>query len=257
MSNRNKKEEYLGKTYVTNEGYEVKVIDYQTSKQVTIQFPNGYCKTTNLSAVKRGLISSPFHPTVYQIGYLGVGKHKASVNRKHTHAYRIWHGMMARCYSDSVHKNRHTYEDCEVCPQWHNFQNFAQWYEDNYYEIGGQEMHLDKDVLIKGNKVYSPETCVFVPKSINNLLVKSDSTRGDSPIGVSYHKKEGVYYARCGNQFLRRTVLIGAYLTEKEAFKAYKEYKEQHIMEIANFYKGQIPARLYQALSTYVVDIAD
>ena len=65
--------------------------------------------------------------------------------------------------------------DCSVYEGWHNFQNFAKWYEDNYYEIEEEQMHLDKDILVKGNKVYSPDTCVFVPETINGLFVKSNA----------------------------------------------------------------------------------
>ena len=114
-------------------------------------------------------IKCPYEPRTYGIGYLGEGKYKTRENGKLTKCYDTWHSMLERCYYPKYQEKYPTYKDCEVCESWHNFQAFAEWYNDNYYEIHGEVMCLDKDILIKGNKIYSPETCVFVPEKINNL----------------------------------------------------------------------------------------
>ena len=87
--------------------------------------------------------------------------------------------MLRRCYDEKLHKKYPTYIDCKVCEEWLNFQNFAKWYYNNYYEIENEKICLDKDILHKGNKIYSPDNCVFVPNNINVLFVKSDKSRGD------------------------------------------------------------------------------
>lgn len=108
-----------------------------------------------------------YDKSAYGVGYIGEGAYKISFKRVFYPHYIYWRTMMKRCYSDHFHTQFPTYKDCSVVKDWHNFQNFAKWYDENYYEIGEEMMHLDKDILVKGNKVYSPETCVFVPQSIN------------------------------------------------------------------------------------------
>ena len=257
MTNRSKKHEYMNQTFTTNEGYNIKIVDYVNSRNVTVEFDNGYRINAQLDSILKGRVSFPFHPSVYGVGCLGVGEYLASHKRKHTKTYKVWHSMMARCYSNSGLASRSTYMDCSVYEGWHCFQNFAKWYEDNYYEIEGEQMHLDKDILVKGNKVYSPDTCVFVPETINGLFVKSNAIRGALPIGVSYHKKDRMYYSRCNNQLLGKTITVGTFTTPEGAFEAYKEYKEKYIKEVAEKYRGNIPSHLYDALIQYEVEVTD
>jgi hypothetical protein len=125
---------------------------------------------------------------LHGVGYLGKGEYKSFENGKNTRQYMIWYSMINRCYNEKYHKKLPTYKDCTVSEEWHNFQNFASWYDQNYYEVNGEKMALDKDILIKGNKVYSSETCIFVPQFINSLFTKCNAIRGEFPIGVSWHK---------------------------------------------------------------------
>lgn len=145
---------------------------------------------------KKGNIKCPYERRYYGIGYLGEGKYDINENGKHTKCYNTWHDMFRRCYDEKCHEKRPTYKDCEVDEEWHNFQNFAKWYYENYYEIEGEKMQLDKDILHKGNKIYSPETCIFVPQTINLLFTKSDKTRGNNPMGV-FDCENGKYRADC------------------------------------------------------------
>ena len=85
---------------------------------------------------------------------------------------RIWRGMKARCY----YSNAKPYENCDVCYEWLiNYESFVEWFLDNLYDCGEQKLELDKDLFSKGEKIYSPETCVFVPNNINQLFVKSNN----------------------------------------------------------------------------------
>ena len=112
-------------------------------------------------------------------------------------AYSYWHSMIRRCYSKKDQLKNPTYSICTVCKEWQCYENFKKWFDENYYEIPNERMCLDKDVLIKNNKEYSPQNCAFVPTEINGLFTKRQNDRGNYPIGVTYHKRKSVYVARC------------------------------------------------------------
>ena len=135
----------------------------------------------------------------------------------------------------------------------------AKWIDENYYEVPGEKMCLDKDIVYKGNKVYSRETCIFVPQRINKLFVKSDKARGDNPIGTTPNLC-GNYIVRCGNGY-GKYIYLGTYHTEEEAFRVYKQYKEKVIKEVIDSYEGIIPELYYSKLKTamynYKVEIDD
>ena len=196
-----------------------------------------------------------YERSVYGVGYYGEGKYVAKINGKHTPYYKTWNDMMIRAYSNKLHKKFKTYKDCKVCEEWHNFQNFAKWYEENYYEIEGEKMHLDKDILVKGNKLYSPETCVFVPQRINSLFTKGDKRRNIYPIGVSLYKKTNKYVAHLNKNDKRKT--LGYFDNTIDAFNCYKQAKENYIKEVADQYKDKIPKKLYDAMYKYEVEITD
>ena len=195
-----------------------------------------------------------YEATVYGVGFMGEGPYKSKVNGKSTREYNIWHSMMDRCYNEK-HSDRYpTYKDCTVCEEWHNFQTFCSWFDNNFREIPGEKMALDKDILIKGNKVYGPDTCVFVPKKINSLFVKSDASRSDLPIGVQ-QVKSGKYQASVSIN--GKDKKLGRFNTKEEAFEMYKKAKEQHIKDVAEQYKDRIPKSLYDAMYNYEVDMYD
>ena len=201
-----------------------------------------------------------YYPTVYGIGYIGDGKYKSRNNGKHTTQYRYWHNMMNRCYGRICYKNpskNRKYKDCSVCDEWINFQNFAKWFDENYYEIDGDKMCLDKDILRKGNKIYSPNSCVFVPNRINILFIKSDKLRGDLPIGLTYHKRDNKIDVYCNTN--RNQEFLGRFNINEieEAFNAYKQFKENYIKQVAEEYKDKIPKKLYEAMYKYEVEITD
>ena len=208
---------------------------------------------------KNGEIKCPYEPKVYGVGYLGEGKYKAFENGKKTDEYIIWHGMLKRCYDPKLHKKESTYKGCTVEEYLLNFQHMGEWINRNYYEIPGEKMCLDKDILCKGNKIYSRETCVFVPQRINLLFTKRDNDRGNSPIGTTPNSS-GNYVAQCcdGNG---KKIPLGTYSTKEEAFQVYKQYKEKVIKETIDSYKGKIPepfySRLREAMYNYEVEIDD
>ncbi|AHJ87178.1 hypothetical protein BCP8-2_140 [Bacillus phage BCP8-2] len=239
------KEERLGSVRLNKHGSEMKVIEYNGAKDITVQFSKGDTVHTSWQMFNKGVVRSVYDKTVYGVGYIG-GEAYANED-----AYNAWHRMMERCYNPKYKEKKPTYEGCVVNPVWHNFQNFRMWYELNYYSIEGETMCLDKDILLKRNKVYSPTTCVYVPETINTLFTKGNANRGYLPIGVTEDKRTGKYMA----QMHKKT--IGYFGIPQEAFLAYKEAKEQHIKEVAEKYKHHIPIKLYEALLRYEVEIDD
>ena len=250
-----------GERFISNEGCEFVIVEYKNAKNVLIEFQDEYKfrKSTTYNVCKTKEITNPFHPKVVGHGYVGVGEHKIRENGKPTKAYRYWYSMLERGFSEEFKKNFPTYKDVIVNPECFCFQDFGEWFDNNYYEIEGETMCLDKDILIKGNKEYSFDTMIFVPHRINSLFTKSDVARGNCPIGVGYHKRDKVYQAYCsilidGEKKLKH---LGRYNTSEEAFLVYKEFKEAYIKEIADEYKGRIPNRLYEAMYAWEVEIDD
>ena len=181
----------------------------------------------------------PYRRNTYGIGYIGEGQYKSSNEGKKTSQYSCWMNMLQRCYSEKYHERQPTYIDCEVCEEWHNFQNFAQWYEDNYYEVPGKKMQLDKDILHPGNKIYSPETCVFVPQNINSFFTHTS--------GVHFKAKDNRWEATTSNGE-GKYIYLGYRITKDEALELYKDKKEEIAKELANKYIEYIPSALYEAL---------
>ena len=251
-----------GERNINNFGSEMVIVDYRKYSDIDVYFPeyNWTFKHTGYNKFKKGNIKCPYEKRYYNTGYLGEGKYKTKENGKNTRVYNTWHNMLQRCYDPKLHKKESTYIECSVNKEWLNLQNFGEWYEENYYEIEGQKMHLDKDILVKHNKVYSPDTCIFVPQTINNLFIKSNKSRGESVIGTTPYKN-GKYRTQCNiinpETGKSKKKHLGVYDTEQEAFKVYKYYKERNIKMVADYFKKYIPYELYQGLCNYEVDIND
>jgi len=167
--------------------------------------------------------------------------------------YLKWHDMINRCYNDSFHERQPQYKGCTVCEEWLNYSNFKVWYDQN--KIPGMSLDLDKDILFKGNRVYSPETVAFVPHAINTLFLSKKADRGDFPIGVSYEKDKGKYRAEMS--FMGRRIKLGTFDTAESAFARYKEYKEDFIKDMAGQYKDKIPYKVYEAMMNWKIEIDD
>ncbi|WP_425203656.1 hypothetical protein [Priestia megaterium] len=245
--------ERVGKVNKNRFGSVMKVMTYNSSSDIIVKFENEVLVHTNWQAFQNGKVENPYDKSVCGIGYIGEGKYQSFKEGKITPQYKSWKSMLVRCYGNSKIDN---YEECFVCDEWHNFQNFGKWYDENYYKINEERMELDKDILLKGNKIYSSKTSVFVPRFINCLFTKSNKARGTLPIGVSYVNKTDKYRVRC-NDGKKATVYLGLYSSLDEAFNVYKNYKEKTIKQIAEEYRENIPSNLYSAMITYKVEIND
>lgn len=174
-------------------------------------------------------------------------------------AYILWSGMLLRC-TKAWWLRYPTYNDVTCSENFKSYTYFCKWCDEqigeNEKDENGTSWQLDKDLLVRGNKLYSEDTCCFVPRRINSLLVKSDKLRGDCLIGTYYNNFSKKYLAQCNNGTGKQKYL-GSFNTPQEAFQAYKTYKEALIKEVANEYKEMLDSRVYEALMNYEVNEND
>lgn len=237
-----------GEKYINNQGLTMEVTQYVKAVRLEVIFEDGYKVWTRYKDLLLGTVRNPYFRSVYGVGFTGVGEHKTKIAGKMTKVYYVWSDMLKRCYSKN-RENKTAYNGCTTSDDWLDFQKFGDWFNKNFKK----DYALDKDILIKGNKKYSSETCAFVPREINNLLIKSNRIRGEHPIGV--HNLKGRYNASCG--IFGKQTHLGYFDTPEQAFQAYKKAKEQHIKEVADKWKDKIDTRVYEAMYKYEVNIAD
>ena len=246
----------IGKEFQTKRKGKCFIIDYKGYNNVLVKFYEPSCEVScQMQALKNGNVSNPLYPSVYKNGFIGIGEYSS----KDEGLYCLWKSMLLRSYDDKYHEKYPTYKDVEVCDEWLNFQNFADWCSKqkffNAKDAKERPYHLDKDIVVKGSKIYSPNTCSFVPSEVNTLLLKRGKSRGVCLIGVSKHEPTGSYLANVKHS--GRNVHLGSYCTENEAFQAYKLAKEAYIKEVAEKWRGKIDDKVYQALLTYQVETTD
>lgn len=243
----------VGEIYYNNCGSKMKIIKYKSVTNIDILFVNSNYirKKVSFKHVKSGSVKCPFDKTVYGIGYIGDGIFSRRDNLK---CYKRWQSMIQRCYDNKEIDRNPCYKDVYVCEHWHNFQNFAKWYEENYYKIKGEIMHLDKDILVRNSGIYSPDTCVFVPNKINQIFIRHKDKNKKLPYGVTI-SKNGQYEAKVWINSKQEN--LGFYNTINDAFMKYKTSKEDEICRLANKFKNYIPTKLYNALLKWDVRSED
>ena len=248
-------ENRIGEIRTNKQGCKMKILNYLKYENITIEFQdkNKYIVfNATYNNFKKGTIKNPYFPSVFNLGYIGLttvvdkfGNVKMS--------YKCWHSMLERCFSNKIIQ----YLDVIVCDEWLCFENFETWFKENYYECGDEKMCLDKDILVKGNKEYSPDKCIFVPKRINSLFTNRKNYRGKYPLGVYKNNKK--YDVRLCDGNGNRIYKNGKY-TPEEAFCIYKTEREKIIQKVAEEYKGKysnFPINLYNAMYSWEVEISD
>lgn len=159
--------------------------------------------------------------------------------REYCPYYMTWRSMLVRCYSDKNHKRKPTYCGCSVSTEWLTFSIFKQWMKLHKWE--GKA--LDKDVIKPNNKLYSPDTCVFISVAINNILNNHKAGRGDYPQGVNLYRRSNKFRAQIS--VASKRIHLGIFDTPEEASAAYIKAKTNHILEIA---KDQSDPRVKKGL---------
>ncbi len=217
----------VGDTYQSVNSGAMEVIANYGSRDVSVKFLETGTILQGLQRgnVVRGRVKDPFQPYVEGVGYSGTMRQVSK-----TEAHKCWRHMLVRCYNEKYHSTRETYSDCSVAAEWHNFCNFEQWYLDNH--VAG--CHLDKDLLVQGNRVYSSTTCCFIPPYLNNLIVEGGKILDGCERGVTKRRKKGsqvyngLYNVSYAGNYLMRTRDL------QEANSNYKDFKKLHFEELAD-----------------------
>lgn len=185
--------------------------------------------------------------TVYGMGYLGVGDYKAGSGEKGmSKEYILWTNMLSRCYGKPYRNNPSNpqrYEDCTVCEEWHNFQNFAKWCNEQP-NFGRFRYSLDKDLMEFGNTVYCPSKCCILSPSVNSAIkMVTWKQESDLPIGVHRHTS-GAYQSSLKGET--------KYSSDSAALSVwYVEKKKKVLRELAETFKEEIPEVVYDNLTNW------
>lgn len=232
------------------------IVEYYGLSYVVVEFDNGYITKCTYQQFKKGTIKSLYCRTVCGVGIVGLQNIQPNNDEIYKKSYDRWRSMLTRCYNENELDKAPTYKGVTVCKEWLYYPNFKKWYDENFYEAKGEQMCLDKDILCKGNKIYSPRTCIFVPARINTMFTQNNKRRGDCPIGVNYKKKTNKYIAQCNNGS-HSNAGLGTFDNPIDAFYKYKDYKEKSIRIVANEFRDRIPEKLFNAMYNWVVEIDD
>jgi len=169
------------------------------------------------------------------------------MERDKKRALGVWKEIYNRCY-DEKHKDFKSYgkKGTIICEEWHNFNNFYDWYNENYYSIEGEYMAVDKDILGGGKNIYSPDTCIIVPFKINGLFIHKDNS-----VMRGLQKRGDFYEVKVRNPFTKKNDYCGRYTTPEIAQTVYQKCKKEILVGMAEEYKNKIPIKLYKALINY------
>lgn len=157
--------------------------------------------------------------------------------------YTTWTNMLLRCYSASFLSKRPTYEGCSVCKEWLCFSAFSDWLDSQDW----QEKEIDKDLLIEGNKVYSPDTCCLIDHSLNKFLTNRSRFSGDFKTGVSFKKSIKKFVSYCSNPFTGKIEHIGVFGDEDSAHLAWKKRKHELACQLADMQTDERVANALRA----------
>ena len=232
----------IGLIKKNNFGTDMRIIKNISCDKVLIQFQDQHkCeKEIYWMNFKSGNVKNPYDVSVLGKGYVGDGKYLTRNSKgKRTVEYSVWTSMMDRCYGK---RERYpAYIDCEVCEEWLNYQNFAKWYKENYYPLGTERMHLDKDILVKGNRLYSPETCLIIPQRVNMIfMTKEKGVDADLPNAIKRSVK-GYNSSYIGKY-------LGNFKTLDEAIKKHDTAKREHVKQLIKEYGDKLPPKVHNAI---------
>ena len=193
---------------------------------------------------------------VYGVGFNDRSR-PVKVDGKKVKEYVLWHNMLKRCFSEKEQIRYPTYKGCSVSENFLNYTFFYDWCQE---QIGfgkvddkGRYWQLDKDLLLVGNKLYSENTCVFVPQEINLFFTDRGNDRGEYLVGVRFHKQAGKYVARCAVNGKQQH--LGLFNTQQEAFNAYKPFKEALCKELALKWRDEIDSRLFNSMMNWSIKV--
>lgn len=231
----------IGEESYTNEKCIAKIVDVSNDKrdEYIIEFQDKYKarKSVQYDTFLRGNIKNPYFKSIINIGMVGETITTDEFNIP-KYSYKVWKHMIERCYDKKCLSKYKAYEDCFVCDEWLIYENFEKWFDKNYYKVEGEITQIDKDILIKFNKEYSPNTCIFVPQTIN----------------ITFKNYNDDYIIH-NDLYL---VIVKSKIVDFE-FKKYYKQKSEAIFNkkkerirlqelVLEFYKGKIPKNIYDKI---------
>lgn len=250
MGNKLELNDFLGKIYKTNTSGECFIVDVKDSYNVTVMFYDGFTVNVNKGNLDKGKVKNPFHPNnlVKGVGLFdstSVGKDKGIKK-----VIEAWNNMLQRCYCNTFHQRQPTYKDVIVCDRWKTYSNFEYDLVNmlNYEKFVDEGWVLDKDILSSGNKVYSPETCCFIPKSLNSKISSIESI---FQCDVGYSILPSGKYRVC-TEHGKSTKHVGCYDTPEEASNVYKTVKCNTIISEIKKWEGLVDDRVLRAIENKV-----
>lgn len=223
----------IGAILDSNTSGKFEVVEYNNSRSILARFVDtGFEVLCTAENIKIGKIKDRLKPIVYSVGFIGDGDFKSKHKGKGGDEYKAWLSMMQRCYSEKFIAKNPTYSGCAVCGEWHNFQNFAKWYNDNHPKDGGS-YEIDKDFRVAGNKTYSPESCILVPSSVNKFTTDCRASRGNCLIGVTFDTQTGKFRSHCNDPLTKKRVDLGRFDREIDAHIAWRNKKYEMAIALA------------------------
>ena len=230
-----------GEVHISSRGEKITIIESFGSFNLTIKFEDGtIVEKIKYHTILSGEVKNKNYPATLGIGFTGYGKYDSV---KYKFARQKWDDMLNRCYGDR--ESNPSYEGCTVHKDWHNFQNFAAWFESNYPLDCREKLVLDKDILVPGNKIYSEKTCCLIPQLINYQF--KETKRGDLPIGIG--KKHNMYFARLNRYGIKYTLASSHSL--EEVVEIRRQAKQKYIKELAERFKPILSKEVYIKLSNF------
>ena len=245
MNKRKKSKTYPeGSKWLQSNGCYLEVVEFLGNSSFMVKFEDSPVFKADAKEFRKGAVKNKNKPQVYNVGYIGYGEFMSkNTSKKHTPEYEVWRGVIRRCYDENARQyNIYGGRGVTVCEEWHNFQNFAQWYTSlPDYNKG---FHLDKDLLDKSNTVYSPEKCTLVPPSVNSLFTGGFK----SIVHMNARNNKWVVQMQMGEKCLngnKRQSYFGEYHDRDEAIEVYFENKIKHVISVANKEKENLDERVY------------
>lgn len=258
---RNERNDRLGEEKLNNQGCLMRIVEYNGFNNLVVEFQDEHKAKVRAiyTHFLSGEVKNPFAISVCGVGVIG-NKYKTKEQSVTLKEYTTWKNMLKRSFDQDYEEKFPTYKDVTCCKEWLNYENFYEWLHNqpNFDKwLSGDKWCLDKDILVKGNKIYSPDTCCLVPNKVNSLFVNKKTQRGSLPIGV--RKNGNGFSASCSNPFTKTVERLGTYKTKEESFLKYKIRKEYIIKRMAQleYNKGNITKCCYEAMINYKVEITD
>ena len=239
----------IGEIFTSNDYGKYEILERIDSEHFKIRFLNtGFENVVSIASISYGDLKDYKAPSVCGVGFIGSNDLIKPTDEK---SYICWNSILERSYAYHNLEHHPSYFGAMICKEWEGYTVFKKWFDENYIE----GFHLDKDILLKNNIIYSPETCCFVPPEINCIFASLSHSRNSLPLGVSYSEERRKYVAQIGRG--KKTKLLGRFNNVEDAFNAYKQAKEQSLRDIANKWKDKIKPNVYEALINYKIEITD